>query len=129
MSRAQAEQLREPNVQESDAPDLAAMSRRHERACSCYRAAAIAMAAGGLLVLAVGPWLPGVPPLLPLVTGPLLAALAALPWAQTIEQRERAQGLAVLEEEWRTLAADGQDQARQELLALIARLYCRPARG
>ncbi|MEK0082536.1 hypothetical protein [Benzoatithermus flavus] len=87
------------------------------------------MAASGILIATAGLSLPGMPKLTMLAVGLLLAALAALPLARTIEQRERAEGLAVLEEEWRTLAARGEQEAHQAFVELIARLHRRPARG
>jgi hypothetical protein len=116
-------------VQESDAPDLTPMCRRHERAGRFYRSIAAAMAAGGALLALAALALPGPSPVAPLTLGLLLAALAVLPLARTIECRERAQGLAVLGEEWRTLAAGGGEGVGRAFAGLIARLHRRPVRG
>jgi hypothetical protein len=111
------------------APDFPAMRQLHARARQGYRNAAAALLAGGLLLAATGIWREGALHLVLLVPGLVAASLAVLPLAAMVERRERIEGLAFLEEEWRSLAAAGADEARAELAALVGRLYRRPGRG
>ena len=107
-------------------PDFAWMMVRHGKARDGYRRAFVAMLAGGLGLTALALLAPTAQGLL-LTTGLLLAALAVVPLKEMLERGERIEGLEVLQEEWRDLAARTDLAGRDQLLQLIARLYRKPA--
>lgn len=104
-------------------PDFAWMMARHAQARTAYVRAAVALAAGGLATAGLGVVLPDAWDVL-LAVGLFAASLAVVPLKEAIERGERAEGLAVLDEEWRDPALD--ESGRTRLAAVIARLYGRP---
>lgn len=64
----------------------------------------------------------------PAAPGLLAAALAALPWREAVERRDRLEGLEVLQQEWPDLARDAPE--RERLAGLIERMFGRrPVEG
>lgn len=86
-----------------------------------HRLWAVVLAVGGALLLAIGFW---VDHLAPLAAGALALAVAVLPWLAGVELEERAEGLAVLGEDW---AEPGPSEVaarrRAGIIDLVERLY------
>lgn len=99
----------------------------HRRAAGFYRLLAGLLIVGGLALLAVAPLLDGPAAYPPAALGVFLVSLAAIPWREVVERRDRIQGLGVLRDEWDQLAGQPGDGAPDRLRALLTELYRLPA--
>ena len=100
---------------------LMALHRGAGRGMMIY-AALLVVGGIALVVLAVTgaiPWLVG------LVTGVIAMAVAVFPYRESVERRERVEGMGVLADEWGDLDKRGDldDQARRQFAGLLGRLY------
>ena len=80
----------------------------------------------GIIVIGLG--LLGALPRLPaMVVGIVTAAVAVFPYREMVERDERIDGLQVLQEEWRTLAAESAtpQQDTDRFIELLWKLYGR----
>ena len=99
MDEQEAQATAVAGAEEASIPRLAERLRRARR---WYAAAAVVLAAGGLGATAAGLLGVGsarVPATALVAVGLLAAALAALPWREALDRRDRAGGLEVLAEE------------------------------
>jgi len=104
--------------------DLEPLKAVHRGAMRSNLVFAVALAAAGVAVLLLGiagslDWL------LALIVGVMVLTLALFPLQQTIENRERVEGLEVLSEEWKEMTGRGEATSanRDRFLELLAKLY------
>ncbi|MCB2054308.1 MAG: DUF3040 domain-containing protein [Geminicoccaceae bacterium] len=121
-SRTSAERST-PRSTRDDPPfdQLIAIHRGARRGFLVY-AVLLAIVGAALLVAGLAgkiPWL------IALVTGVIALVVAIFPYRQSIERRERIEGLQVLAEEWRDIVARSADPvgARERFMGLLERLY------
>jgi hypothetical protein len=113
---------------EAAAPGFERMAARQRGGWRRYALAAALMVVLGLAAALAGVVAGGTARLPLVVAGLMAAALAALPWREALERRDRAGGLEVLGEEWAALAP-GDEADRARLLALVAAMFGRAPAG
>ena len=112
------EQARAAAVAAAEGQSFGRLVARLRRAGRWYLAAAVGLVAAGLGSAAAG-LLGLVDPAPVLVAvGLLAAALATLPWRETLDRRDRADGLEALAEEWAGLPP-GDEAGRAALSRLV----------
>lgn len=97
------------------------MAARLSRSARLYRRSALLLAAGGAVLLALGAFAGQAAAL---AAGGMALAVAVLPWLGAVELAERADGLAVLGEDWAEPGpAELAGRRRAGLIDLVERLY------
>ena len=101
------------------------MRESHERAAQRYRLVALALLGVGIVLALAGLVAGGGLGLWLLIVGIMALAVAVLPFNESLEQGERAEGISVLREEWVAAGTEPATVAprRSEILELISSLY------